>query len=376
MNTRTIALSGLMLLLLIGGGYWFSVNFELRTESVETGFSGRARINDFLAAQRFLERSGMAVRAVPGVFDLDQRLGQHDVVVLPLRHGSVDLQRAADLYGWIDGGGHLIVAVPEDEILPSVQAQNIQEWLHIKRVSRTDERADGPVRLPVPGFSRPLEVSFDADYHLQSGEYTAWTLAEDDYAYVARVHIGDGRVTLLSDDGFMRNGSIAEGDNAAFLRHLVMPREDDAQVWLIYSDNAPSLLSWLWGHAWAVLAPLGLLLLAWLYRGTRRFGGRIPEPETARRSLREHILASGRLLWRHRQGAHLLQAARQALRARTETLHPAWAYLEGEALYQRYASVCALPAEQVRFAFELRDTDDEQTFLSALRTLETLRNKL
>ena len=76
--------------------------------------------------------------------------------------------------------------------------------------------------------------------------------------------------------------------------------------------------------------PLLLALLAWLWARMQRFGPLLPPPAAERRSLLEHIVASGEHSYRYGY-AHLLHAAvRDAFLARLRRRDPQAAALEGE----------------------------------------------
>jgi hypothetical protein len=85
-----------------------------------------------------------------------------------------------------------------------------------------------------------------------------------------------------------------------------------AQPVLLYLRmRSPPLLDWIQRDAWPVAVAAALLLLLWLARIIPRFGPLEPAEEPPRRSLLEHIVASGRFLWSRGAGASLLEAARE-----------------------------------------------------------------
>jgi hypothetical protein len=148
---------------------------------------------------------------------------------------------------------------------------------------------------------------------------------------------GQGVVALASDLSFLYNEGFIALDHAAWLsRILGEPKAGQrAVVWSQPVD--PSLLAWIWARAWPFLIGCGLLLAAWLWAGAGRFGPWLPAAPVGRRSLLEHLVASGRFLWRHGGGPEALVAVtRAAVLRRAARLHPAfpglpegerWAYL-------------------------------------------------
>jgi hypothetical protein len=72
--------------------------------------------------------------------------------------------------------------------------------------------------------------------------------------------------------------------------------------------TSPPFLEWVRRDAWPVLAAAALLLVLWLARIIPRFGPLVPDAPPVRRSLLEHVVASGRFLWSRGAGAELVEA--------------------------------------------------------------------
>ena len=96
----------------------------------------------------------------------------------------------------------------------------------------------------------------------------------------------------------------------------------------------------------------------------------------ARRSLREHVNASGYFLWREGHAEKLLNSVRRALSNKIEFLHPGWGSLPREKLYQRLAESSGLSTESVSAAMEETHLDKESSFTQCVRTLENIRKNL
>jgi hypothetical protein len=99
------------------------------------------------------------------------------------------------------------------------------------------------------------------------------------------------------------------------------------------------LWRWLLDRAAPVVASAMPLLVCWLWAASRRFGPALPAPRSQRRSLVEHIGASGRFLWREARGTALYEAVLDELRQRNRLRHPAWAELPVEEMAQRAAAL-------------------------------------
>ena len=92
---------------------------------------------------------------------------------------------------------------------------------------------------------------------------------------------------------------------------------------------------------------IAVLLLAWLAMRMQRFGPLLAAPPEARRSLLEHVQASGEHLYRYGR-AHLLhQALLRHVLARVRRRDPIAAALEGQAQVNALAERTGLPATDV-----------------------------
>ncbi|KLD68954.1 hypothetical protein Y886_43930, partial [Xanthomonas hyacinthi DSM 19077] len=83
-----------------------------------------------------------------------------------------------------------------------------------------------------------------------------------------------------------------------------------------------SLWRTLFTRGWPAWLPALLMLLAWLWSRTQRFGPLLASPAGDRRSLLEHVRASGEHLFRYGKAALLYTAMRQAFLTRLRRRAP------------------------------------------------------
>ncbi|HEY0894790.1 MAG TPA: DUF4350 domain-containing protein, partial [Cellvibrio sp.] len=159
------------------------------------------------------------------------------------------------------------------------------------------------------------------------------TDAEEDYHYdEKREHllyfdIGEGSVTITSDNTIWANQRIDCHDHAYGLWRLVNP---DGRVWFLINQDAPSLASILWRNAsYGVIAGM-IALVLWLWALSVRFGPVLVIEQSGRRSLAEHIYASAMLLWRKQQHPQLLNILRKEILERLDEQHPNLDQASGE----------------------------------------------
>lgn len=304
----------------------FLENFEKREREVYVGYRGEARTNDLLAAERFLEAMGLETTHLGSATRLDEVEPSGNVAILGRRGASRATDGTARLLGWVERGGHLILAARHEVPRESgstegvVQARDaLLEALGLAAETGflSDEQAGetGAAALDLPDGEGFVEVDFDPQWRLRShGAQPALVLAGEHGAHLVRISHGSGTVTVLSDLDFATNGAIARADHAEFLWRLHRTRgEMPRKAWIITPSGIASYWTRLWERGWMLASSLALMLVAWIAMAAPRFGPLVPLPTPGRRHLMEHIGASGRYYWRSGQGRRLLEASEQAL---------------------------------------------------------------
>ena len=109
---------------------------------------------------------------------------------------------------------------------------------------------------------------------------------------------------------------------------------------------------------------------------SQRFGSLLPSPREERRSLLEHVRASGEHLHRYGKTPLLYAAARQAFLARLRRRAPVAAALEGEAQARAIADHLRLSPEQVRTALQVPASRDDAALRDRIALLIRMRNQL
>ncbi len=358
--------AGFLLILAVAG---FFALFERVEEEAEVGYQGAARTNPFLATERLFTRLGAPARTLAaGPTTLPP--ADHALLVLnPAR--SLSAERFAQILDWVRKGGKLIVTPDEAPSLDPI----LRHW----SVGVADQPDAGEpevfevallegtkARVEMPRTRRLVVERKDAQ--IQKG-------TEAGLAFV-RYAEGEGSVTFLADAGFLANDHIGRHDHAVLAWALVRAGGDvPAGIWIAVRDEVPTLGQLLARHAWMALASGALLIAAWLWSAGARFGPLLPVPPRDRRSLLEHVEASGDFLWRTGRGDELLQGARQALLHRIDVRGPGWSRLPAPELVQRLATAARLPAARINRSLHGSVTAPAD-LVQALQTLETLRRIL
>lgn len=378
MNRVAVALLALVGVLAALGTVWFFNNFERVEEDVEVGYQGAALSNPFLAAERLFTRLGAPARTLPSA-PAELPPADHTLLLLsPVR--SVSAEQAEKIVAWVHEGGRLVVALDDapslDPLLrhwgvTAIDAEATEdgepEVLQIPLRFKSPTKKPVMVEAEIPRSRRLVTTRDDAQIEIRG---------ESGISFV-RYAAGQGSVTFVADTTFLGNDGIGLHDHAALAWALVHggTSQQPAGVWLTIRDTVPTLAQLLARHAWMAMASGAVLIATWLWAAGSRFGPRLPEPAHDRRSLLEHIEASGEFLWRTGRSWDLVHDARQALLHRVEVREPSWVRLPPPQLVQRLAAGAGLPASRVDRALH-GDVSTTSDLVTALQTLETLRRTL
>lgn len=408
-------LAGLAALgLLVLAGWWVARNTTWRVEKVHTGFKPEARRDPLLAARFLLEARGLRATSRVGLPGEADGLRPADTVIMVDRARGFTPQEADRLWAFAQAGGQLVAEV--DATQGSLPLEYDREGRLVQRPrahalkDHLLERLGLGVR-PVPWRDRDAEPGKDEEEDEEVRERRHRALWEPKLAldggapFTVRVSprlrleppgprpdlrplgqhrglvgaeatVGRGRIRTFVDLDAWKNPQLVKLDHAEFLAWTLADRPAEGRVWLVRGERTASLLDWLKAEAWPALLGLAALALLVVWRGFRRLGPLLPPPEPARRSLLEHVDATGRLLWAEGQGSRMVRAARAALLQRLERVHPAWARLPMPVLSSRLADFAALPEPDIRRALLDDHPVDAAAFRDVLRTLERLRRSL
>ena len=330
MSTRwTLLAGGLLLLgLVTWAGHWFLANHERYSKEIRAEVSPQARRNPYLAAERFLSRLGVASESVSGRERLLQLPAQPGLLLVNNLGPSLPPEREEALLDWVRGGGHLVV-IPRKEwdeeqetsgnhLLDRLGVRLLVIALSEEDGNREEETSGAtsgegavPVTLLIPGARQPVEVDFDRDRILVDGDgHADWVGSVEELGYMLQFQLGQGRLTVLSDDHYFTNGAIDQWDHALFLAQLAAGQE---RAWLLYSSKMPSLLSLLWRAAPQLLVCALVLLLLSLWRMGLRTGPLLGRGVAPRRSLLEHLDAVAGYAWRTDRGQQMSSVSQRAL---------------------------------------------------------------
>lgn len=328
---------------------------------------GEAAYNPLYVLGRALRADGVQTQARARLDMAAMAPGPRDTLVLLQDSATLPPAQVDALLGWTARGGHLLVRTPP----PTAAAEDGEEARLLQRL--------GVQSLGFGSACQPFHVADDRG-HVEFCHGRRFDLDEDAYARTllewggedglvfARLRHGAGRVDVLADMEFMKGrpdhpasppddatpatprDGLYERAHRDLVRYLLAPNYRQGTVWLVYASRPPSLWSRLFLQGWPLWVPLLLSLLGWLWARAQRFGSVLPAPAAERRSLLEHVSASGELLLRQHQGPRLHAAVRALVLQRLRARAPLAAELQDSAGEQAIADLLHWPVQRVRTA--------------------------
>ncbi|MEK7949182.1 DUF4350 domain-containing protein [Luteolibacter soli] len=286
-------------------------SYTTRTE--ETGYKGKAKLDAYLAAARFLERMDYTVINKPGWPDLDKV----SVMLVPASVLATDAY-VREVKEWVQGGGHLICLFENAESYHDDWGRSgsfrfsgneevpksLETWLKEEGLTFSSEGAKVEAKKLLLDEDS-YEVFAESTIGVQKGNRVRRAMAQAD--------VGDGIVTVMTDARPFRNRYIGDNDHAELLLALVDMSPHSGSVAII-RDAGLSLWSMLWQHGWPALIGLLVLTVIWLWKNMPRFGPmRREEEPTHQRDYDHHLEALGDFQWRLDKGQALLRPLRDSV---------------------------------------------------------------
>jgi hypothetical protein len=233
------------------------------------------------------------------------------------------------------------------------------------------EQALSHVTLPGRGYALEIDADRSEMVSLPGAATALWS---DDDGGALRVYgEGKGRMVLIAN-GYFTNDKLAQRDHAQLLLALT-GLTPGKHVTIIKRLNVLPWYKALWRHYKLALSALALCLGLMFWSAVRRFGPILAPPKAERRSLLEHIDASGAWLWKADGGRQvLLEAAREDTLALIRRRVPALFRMPEHELWASLARSCAVPEADVSEALQQDAASHVTRFTRQIRTLQTLRN--
>jgi hypothetical protein len=377
-------------------GLWVMDNYERVRVPEWVGYSGEARENDFLAAQRFFYAMGRSARSVKSVYTDDGLPGIDGTIIVTSDRRFMSPFQQQRLIDWVKSGGELIVEPnsndDSDQVMQAIsvgvydgaryelggllpndfmeEPENWVSWNEQADAAPTfndaeelgwvegddDEDEDygkddehkvnghavvtegragyGDELLHVPGTSELFKVNAPGR-ELSPASPGDWQIFGRDAAFAVREPLGDGMVTVATSLAFLRNQQIAELDHAPFVWAVLQATGHTGEILFINGVDPPPLWITILKRGWPALVAIALAVILALWHNMPRVGAPIAPLAPIRRELMEHVDASGRFLLDHGAGHVLIESVQRHVRTQ---------------LLKRYPQYRALPERERRMA--------------------------
>jgi hypothetical protein len=353
---------------------WWMATFERVQRSVDLPPRGEAAYNPLYALKLALRADGQRVESRQRLQLDSLQLGRRDTVLVYSDPRTLASSELDALFAFAEQGGHLVLRLPSwDYRAGALGLGNLEGRLPLQPPLAEPRCAS----LFVHGEKPHVEFCRGARFRLAQGAQplAAWRVVGDQNVFARFAH-GDGSIDLLSDLDFVAGKALRDPPHRVLARQILAPRYGEGTIHLVYAADMPPLWRWLLDHGWMALLPLLLALLAWLWMRMQRFGPLLPSPLQPRRSLLEHVQASGEHLVRYGHLALLHRATRDAVLARLRRRDPLAAALDGEAQAATLAARTGLPAVELRATLDTRPPAVASEFRTRIARLIALRKRL
>jgi hypothetical protein len=360
----------LMCLLLAGcGGYTI--------EHREVGYRGKAKLDAYLAAARFLENLGYDVVSKPGWPKLDQDVG---MLIVPAEVISTEAYKR-EISQWVIDGGHLLCLVEwgesyhdewrgngasfggdDEEAVPKV----LGDWLKDAGLTIDRKSGDKLKAEHLRASGKRYEVFAESSVGVSEGGKSRKVFGQAEY--------GQGLITVMADARPFRNRHIGDYDHAALLLSLAEASPYRGQI-VIVRDAAISLWSLIWRHGWPALLGLIAVTLFWLWKNMPRFGPlRREEERSTVRDYDHHLEALGDFQWRLDKGAAMLRPLRDSVIERAQRI--AYTAHQGTDLFEWIAQRASITRDRAERAMTLDRPADPASFTRVLADLQKIHLSL
>ena len=402
---------GVLLAGLIAWGLYSSIEFYQETE--ESSWSVDALRNPYLAAQKFMAESGIAVTDVDSLVKLDQLTSLGTLFFSDANQVQTP-QQLRQVMDWLKVGGNVIytadsVAHSDDLLLREFEVE--VEWREFEDEAAGEEKPlsetlreynrqieDGKSRedivralneeedsLTTVQFSDDigaLEVAFndakiltqpyivdsesDTSHQPFSWSYSAYGV------HMMQFEVGSGLLTIISDPGIWTSYQVDQYDHAYLLWLLSSGEGNFAILRSVLRDSIWVLMA---RNATELLIAAGLMLLIWIWRSGYRFGRLLPRDLAHSRALGEYFSSISHYLWHRRHGEYLVTPLRQRVLRRASLTLGEFSLADQQRQFELIAERCDLNPVPVTRAFNVDDFN-ETSFVQTVRLLKHIEQSL
>ncbi len=322
---------GLVTILTAAGTKWFYDNFGYKEVERTTDYSAEARRNKFLAAEYFLRELGFEVESDNNRARLLEARDVNQTILINDYGPKLSPTNFKNLKNWIKNGGHLIFTATNFEYVNDEKEydyfgndlydnhennQLLDEYGIKAQYTNFNDDNPYPYDKSTQEFvlqnGKKISIDFYPDTQLVDVNNSSTFSLKDSYGnHLLQYNIGQGKLTVLSDNNFLSNANIGENDHA-YLLWLLNSGENlkNNKILLLYNTQSDSIFALLWKYAKHACIAFFALLILWLWSMQNRVGPLLVNADFSKRNIIEHLRAIARFSWRQDRGEHLLNQSR------------------------------------------------------------------
>ncbi len=239
----------------------------------------------------------------------------------------------------------------------------------------TNASSDTPSKQPVEEAIKGANTGKAISANPSDDEFPKPLFADDQGRALRVFQHGKGKVVFVAKNYFS-NEALANYDHAELLLGLADLNHTAPAVMIVERIDIASWYALLWAGIPYAICTVGLFLALLLWSAVRRFGPLIVEPDDRRRSLIEHVDASGRWLWKSEIGRQILLAAvRRNTEKMLERRAPELRKLTSDERIAKLAELCKLKPIDVEQALLNTAARVPAEFTYQIQTLQLLRKQ-
>jgi hypothetical protein len=358
---------------------WIARNTYWDEVEVPMPMKGEARTNSLYAAERLVAALGATAHSQRNLGTLPDT---RSIIYLSYWNWDLLPKRRERLQQWVADGGRLVA---DRSLIGGDRA--LEQWSGIARFeveSKQNERAteqesennDRCFELDVAGEGRGsyFVCGVDTTSRLKSRRDASWVLSDDRGIQALRVAVGRGSITLLNASPFDNERLFLGQDGLLFASATGLERGD--HVYFLSEEETASLLTLMWQYgAPVVVLLLGALALA-LWRASARFGPAAAVADSARRSLAEQIVGTGRFTLRFGGGRASHAATARALLEAVAQRIPGERVLSSEQRMALLAGSSGMDEEALTEAINHSGPRSPRELRKVIALLETARRRI
>ncbi len=334
----SLLLIGLLLIFSAFSTKWFFNNFEKKEVERTTGYSAKARLNKFLAAEYYLRNLGFEVESDNNRAHLLESHNSYQTILINDYGPKLSPTHFKKLKAWLENGGHLIFTANDfqytyDEVGDEEENnqfdkefrnnQLLEEYGVLPRYTNFNDYEDDCEDCDndednTPTFTlldgSEINVDFSSSTNLiDKNNNASFSLSTRYGNHLLQYDIGDGKLTVLTENNFLSNDYIGDGDHAYLLSLLsAASHSPDNKILLLYNSQSDSIFTLVWKYGKEACIAFLALLILYLWSMRNRLGPLLPHTSYANRNIIEHLRAIARFSWRQDHGMQLLSQSRIA----------------------------------------------------------------